>query len=184
MSKLFNKPAKTLLVALSWIPVYLTVTNHVFFVGKIKGRSMSPTLENHDWVLIWKWNCHSMSNYNREDVVFFKSPMNPKIVFCKRVKGVQHDSITTRPVSQVDSQKTQPPAVEYSSKKQRNLVHIPRNHLWCEGDNVFHSVDSNNFGPISTGLCVGKVTHVIWPPSRWGTDLNQFQGRGDVRLSR
>lgn len=56
---------------------------------------------------------------------------------------------------------------------------VPRNHLWVEGDNEFHSIDSNTFGPVSLGLVVGKVVLLLWPISRWGTDL---RGGRDARV--
>lgn len=88
--------------------------------------------------------------------------MDPSKTYCKRIKGIQYDSILTR--------------YPYP----REVVHIPRNHVWVEGDNAFHSIDSNNFGPISNGLVVGKAVKVIWPPSRWGTDLKFTTGRHEI----
>lgn len=36
-----------------------------------------------------------------------------------------------------------------------------------EGDNLAHSMDSNNFGPVSLGLITAKASYIVWPPSRW-----------------
>jgi mitochondrial inner membrane protease subunit 2 len=36
-----------------------------------------------------------------------------------------------------------------------------------EGDNI-HSIDSNTYGPVSTGMVVAKATWIIWPPNRFG----------------
>ena len=39
---------------------------------------------------------------------------------------------------------------------------------WVEGDNRSNSVDSSShYGPVFTGLVLGKATHIIWPPRRW-----------------
>lgn len=86
----------------------------------------------------------------------FRSPEDPEKLVTKRVIGLQGDVIL--------------PRSELYPKKQ---ALIPRNHLWVEGDNAFHSVDSNKFGPISQGLVVGKVTGVIWPLLRFGVDISK-----------
>lgn len=131
---------------------------------------MRPTLNPNDlthtdWVLLWKFGAKNAETLKNNDVILFKAPSNPKKVYCKRVKGVQYDSVKTR------------------HPYPKEIVHIPRNHLWVEGDNVYHSIDSNNFGPISTGLVLGKAVRVIWPPSRWNADLNSSTGRGDIGVN-
>ena len=45
---------------------------------------------------------------------------------------------------------------------------LGRGHCWVEGDNRANSVDSSShYGPVFTGLVLGKATHIIWPPRRW-----------------
>ncbi|EDO18348.1 hypothetical protein Kpol_1013p19 [Vanderwaltozyma polyspora DSM 70294] len=159
---------KIAFITLSWIPVMMTFNNNVCYVANIKGSSMRPTLNpndneiSNDWVLLWKFGCQKSYNLHRDDIILFKAPSDPSTVYCKRIKGIQYDTIKTK------------------APYPRETVTIPRNHLWVEGDNVFHSIDSNKFGPISSGLVIGKAVKVIWPPSRWGTDLKESLGRGNV----
>ncbi|KAI8047598.1 peptidase S24/S26A/S26B/S26C [Thamnidium elegans] len=47
-------------------------------------------------------------------------------------------------------------------------VPIPAGHAWVEGDEAFHSRDSNAFGTVPIGLISAKVTYILWPPSRFG----------------
>ncbi|AET38046.1 endopeptidase catalytic subunit Ecym_2304 [Eremothecium cymbalariae DBVPG len=155
------------LATISWLPVYLTVTHHVMFVSKIEGPSMRPTLNprdnmQSDWVFVWKLRKTDIRALNYGDVIIFKSPNNPKKVYCKRIQGKQYDVVKTK--------------FPYP----REFCQIPRSHLWVEGDNGSNSVDSNNFGPISTGLVIGTITNVIWPPSRWGAELKRDLGRPGV----
>lgn len=170
----FIKPsgrfANSLLIGITWIPVALAFNENVCYIAKIQGSSMMPTLnpsktEPTDWVLLWKWGMKNVNNIKHNDVVLIKAPSNPRKVFCKRVKGKEFDSVQTR--------------YPYP----REIAHIPRSHIWVEGDNAFHSIDSNNFGPVSTGLVLGKAIAVIWPPSRWNTDLNTSLGREDIRVN-
>lgn len=141
------------LAVASWVPVMIVANEHVCYFGKIEGSSMRPTFNpsdhSQDWVFLWKFGLREHNGLKVDDVVLFRSPQNPEKVLCKRVKGVQGDMVMTR------------------SPYPRDHCHIPRNHLWVEGDNI-HSIDSNTFGPISSGLVVGKATAIIWPPSRVG----------------
>lgn len=149
-----NQFFKKTAIGLSWIPVALAMTD-VVQISRIKGHSMRPTLNpqdgRYDWVLV---NKIQISNCKRNDIILLRSPLEPMKVFCKRVKAVAFDEI----------------------KNNSTQVAIPRGHVWVEGDNL-HSIDSKNFGPVSNGLILGRVMCVIWPPTRWGTDLDQWHGR-------
>ncbi|KAH3681373.1 hypothetical protein WICPIJ_007642 [Wickerhamomyces pijperi] len=156
---------KKVLLMISWLPVAIIFNEHVAYVGKIEGSSMRPTMNPsstslQDWVLLWKFNVKD--NLKLDDVILFRSPTNPNKVLCKRIKAVQGDIVSTR------------------HPYPRETCAIPRNHLWAEGDNI-HSIDSNNFGPISKGLVIGKATRIIWPPQRWGTDISK--GGRECRMS-
>lgn len=150
----------------SWVPVVIVLNEHVCYFGKIEGSSMQPTFNpsqhTSDWVLLWKWGLRDPHGIEVNDVVLFRSPQNPERVLCKRVKGVQGDMVLTR------------------HPYPREQCHVPRNHLWVEGDNI-HSVDSNTFGPISSGLVLGKATRIIWPLDRGGPIVN---GGREARISR
>ncbi|KAH3679042.1 hypothetical protein WICMUC_001237 [Wickerhamomyces mucosus] len=153
---------------LSWIPVLMVFNEHVIYIGKIEGSSMRPTFNPsstsfQDWVLLWKFGIKDHHNgLKHNDIVLFKSPENPNKILCKRIKALQGDIVVTR------------------HPYPRETCVIPRNHLWVEGDNI-HSIDSNNFGPISKGLVVGKATKIIWPWNRIGDIPN---GGREVRLNK
>lgn len=153
---------KNTLITLSWLPVVYTFTSHVYLPCQITGMSMAPTFNpgtlslDKDIVVIQRYALKKPNCLQRGDVVMFRSPLNPEKLLTKRVVGLQGDVIMAK-----------------SPPYPRDQARIPRNHLWLEGDNAFHSVDSNTFGPVSQGLVVGKVVAVIWPPSRFGTDISQ-----------
>ncbi|CCF55668.1 hypothetical protein KAFR_0A02300 [Kazachstania africana CBS 2517] len=146
---------KLVLLTISWLPVAMT-TAELVNISKINGKSMRPTLnpsdKDTDWVILKLFR--PAKNLQRNDIILFKSPFDPKILFCKRVKGLDKDLI----------------------RLEHENIRVPRGHIWVEGDNV-HSVDSRTFGPISKGLILGKVKCIVWPPRRWGTDLNKWAGR-------
>lgn len=75
------------------------------------------------------------------------------------------------------------------------VVTIPEGQVWVEGDEGFHSIDSNSYGPvitrpfrpccgivltpnqISKGLVTARVTHVLLPFKRAGRIVEEFKGR-------
>ncbi|CAK9441486.1 uncharacterized protein LODBEIA_P53540 [Lodderomyces beijingensis] len=162
-----NKSLKTTLLTLTWLPVLYSFTSHVYQPYQIKGSSMTPTFNPgtsttaKDIVLVQKFNIKSKpDSIAKGDIIMFRSPLDPDKLLTKRVIGVNGDRVYPK-----------------SPRYPKSEVKIPRNHLWVEGDNSFHSIDSNEFGPISKGLVVGKVVYIIWPASRWGQDLRG--GLGD-----
>ena len=156
------------LVLFSWVPVVMTFGNHVYQPCLIKGRSMTPTLnpgihnKSSDIVVVQKYNLKKPDSFSRGDIVMFRSPQDPGKLLTKRVVGKQGDVVAPK-----------------SPPYPRLEAIVPRNHFWVEGDNTFHSIDSNNFGPISQALVVGKVVMVVWPLSRFGFNISR--GGRDAR---
>lgn len=145
---------KRTLTFLSWVPVFYIISEHITYMGMIDGISMKPTFNpetslSNDRVLLWKWGVKNLENLKINDVIFMKSPMNPNQIHTKRIKGLALDSVIPR----------------YPDT--RSKVLIPLNHIWVEGDNI-HSVDSNTYGPVSTGMVVAKAVWIIWPLNRFG----------------
>lgn len=150
----FTYTLKRTATFLSWIPVLYLISEHVSYIGVIDGISMKPTFNpdtslSRDRVLLWKFNVKNIRNLKTDDVVFIKSPIDPTQIHTKRIKGMALDSIIPR----------------YPDI--RSKVLIPLNHVWVEGDNI-HSIDSNTYGPVSSGMVVAKAVWIIWPPERFG----------------
>jgi mitochondrial inner membrane protease subunit 2 len=129
--------------------VTFTFVNSVGSVSIVRGRSMLPTLEGGeapfgaDLVLVSslaKRKCHP------GDIVVCRSPISPSVYLVKRLIAEPEDVV--------------------QNIANGELVAIPPGHCWIEGDNVFESGDSTQFGPVPQGLLVGKVYAVLWPPSR------------------
>jgi len=151
-----------------WLgPAALFVTQ-VGTIQNVRGRSMQPTFNPDssrfsDVVLLDRLCSSALAleygeksgiwkpTFKRGDVVVMKSPTDPDLRIIKRVVAVANDVVKTLP--------PYPLAV----------VHVPEGHIWVEGDEYFHSRDSNTFGPASTGLIEAKIKYIVWPPSRIGS---------------
>ncbi|CAD6209558.1 unnamed protein product [Miscanthus lutarioriparius] len=119
---------------------------HVSYFYRRQQR-LGRVLEPGDFVLAEK-RCIERYKFSHGDVILFKCPSNHKQLFVKRLIGLPGEWIQ----------------IPGSLK----LTKIPEGHCWVEGDNSARSWDSRAFGPIPLGLVQGRVTHIIWPPSRTG----------------
>jgi len=148
-----------------------TLVNYIGYPACITGKSMQPELNRHlpkknplyhnrgflsqklldtmgldlenDWVWVSLWQARNFT-FNRGDIVVFISPKDPYDYVIKRVIGLEGDMVTTHSENSVK-------------------FRIPAGHCWVEGDNWNNSVDSNKYGPISTGLIFGVASHQILP---------------------
>lgn len=75
-----------------------------------------------------------------------RSPSNPSSLLIKRLVALPKTLVRTLP--------------PYSE----STVRVPPGHCWIEGDERFHTRDSNTFGPVPLGLIESKVEYIVWPP--------------------
>ena len=131
------------------VPLVLAVQDHLGTLATVSGRSMQPTFNktaNNDLLLLDKLSATNRW-YKRGDVLVLASPHQPDEMITKRVIAFQGDLVHTRG---------------------GNVVHVPRGHIWIEGDNAHNSNDSNAFGPVAQGLVQACVRAKIWPLAEFG----------------
>jgi inner membrane protease subunit 2 len=56
-----------------------------------------------------------------------------------------------------------PPSTSPHAEVLDKAVRIPPGHCWVEGDEHFHSRDSNTFGAVPLGLLEARVDGIVWP---------------------
>jgi len=120
-------------------------------VALVDGKSMQPTLnpqgtKDRDVVLLDKMSADERV-LQRGDVVILDSPQDPKRQIVKRLIGLPGDWIKSR---------------------SGDLKNVPKGKCWIEGDNHVASLDSERYGPVPISMVRARVTHLLWPPSRWG----------------
>lgn len=134
------------------IPIGITFLNTVGYIAKVEGVSMQPTLnpdERHPDYVFLNRRAIRTQDIQRGDIVTVKSPKSPDQILIKRVIGLSGDIIRTH------------------GYKKADILQIPDDHCWVEGDHIGRSMDSNTFGPVSLELITAKATSIVWPPSRW-----------------
>ena len=99
------------------------------------GPSMLPTFrENGDLVLVNRYsNIFFGRKYIRGDIVIAWAPYDPEKLICKRVAGVEGQTVVKE--------------FAVGNRKIRTEVVIPPGHVWLLGDNPDNSKDSRQYGP-------------------------------------
>ncbi|KAI3884663.1 hypothetical protein MKX03_037076 [Papaver bracteatum] len=95
-----------------------------------------------------------LGKVNNGDIVLVRSPENPKKTINKRILGMEGDSVTY--------------LIDPQNSEKCQTITVPKGHIWIQGDNIYDSQDSRQFGPVPYGLIQSKVFCRIWPISGFG----------------
>jgi signal peptidase I len=139
----------------------------------IPSESMHDTLLEGDRVLVNKLAYH-FHDLRRGDVVVFRRPPNIDIAdedLIKRVIALPGERVEghDRHVY-IDNRQLEEPYVQSACRGTADFppVTVPAGQVFVMGDNRCDSTDSRVFGPIDTGLVVGRAFVIIWPAGRIG----------------
>ncbi|GFR90781.1 mitochondrial inner membrane protease subunit 1 [Elysia marginata] len=147
MNAAFSAIRKTVVYTVTGFSSCYCCFRFVCGLGKCEDVSMEPEIQDGDLVLITPFSV----NYNlikKGDIVFCRSPKNPRSVICKRLIAMEGDTV-------------------YNDEKGFE-EYVERGRVWLEGDNKEFSIDSRSFGPLPYGLMISKVSLRLWPLSRFG----------------
>ncbi|XP_011014555.1 PREDICTED: mitochondrial inner membrane protease subunit 1-like [Populus euphratica] len=148
------------LVTKAFCFVHVTKT-YVFTVASLNGPSMLPIFSiSGDLALVEKIS-HRLGKIDFGDIVLVTSPAEPKKIMTKRVIGVEGDSVTY--------------VIDPKNSDRTETIVVLKGHIWVEGDNIYKSKDSTNFGAVSYGLLQGKMFWKVWPPKDFGPLGNKEQ---------
>ncbi|XP_038990266.1 mitochondrial inner membrane protease subunit 1-like [Phoenix dactylifera] len=130
------------------------INSYVVSLALVRGPSMLPTMNlTGDIIAVdrvtARWGTVAVG-----DVVLLRSPENPRKTVTKRVLGLEGDAVTYI----VDPHK---------GDASKTLV-VPKGYVWVQGDNIYDSRDSRQFGPVPYGLIQGRAFYRVWPPEGFG----------------
>jgi signal peptidase I len=146
------------------------VVTRVFFVEPFRtdGVSMVPTLRSGDRVLVDK-RAYRQGLPRRGDLVVFHAPRTGDVTL-KRAIGLPGDTVAIedgrlvvngrRPVEPY----TDPDAID---SVYFGPVRVRSGTVFFLGDNRLDSRDSRDFGAVTQRELIGRVSGLVWPPSRW-----------------
>jgi inner membrane protease subunit 1 len=123
-----------------WI---LFVNEYLFDLCILEGESMLPTFSAFGEIVLMEKISQRFNLLKKGDIICVLNPINPDMKLCKRILANENEV--------------------YKTTKYENLIKVPSNHIWVEGDNKDNSLDSRKFGPITKNLVQGKIIMRIWP---------------------
>jgi signal peptidase I len=146
--------------------VYATfIVTFVFQVARVDGRSMSPTLEDHDRLIVNKL-AYEFGEPQPDDIVMLRYPVDPDKMFVKRVIAREGDEVeivdgrvTVNGVTLPDD--NIPP--EFRSHDDWGPAIVQQGYCFVLGDHRNSSSDSRHWGQVPKKYIVGKVEVRWWP---------------------
>jgi signal peptidase I len=146
--------------------VYATfIVTFGFQVARVDGRSMSPTLEDHDRLIVNKL-AYEIGEPQPGDIVMLRYPIDPDKMFVKRVIAREGDEVeivdgrvavngVTLPDDDI------PP--EFRSHDDWGPAVVQQGYCFVLGDHRNNSSDSRHWGQVPKKYVVGKVEVRWWP---------------------
>ena len=155
------------------LAVVISVVLNLFVVQvtEVRQRSMEPTLEQNDRVLVSKLD-YRFGSPQRGDIVVFNPPVpDATIPYVKRVIAVGGEMVDLRNGNVfVNGRQVDIPQAHGATQSQAPQVvypfSVPDGQVFVMGDNRTFSSDSRTFGPVPVGNIVGKVILRFWPFDR------------------
>ncbi|MGG0789751.1 signal peptidase I [Peribacillus simplex] len=155
--------------------IYILIRTFFFSSYDVEGKSMQPTLEDGNKLVVNKIN-YQIHDINRFDIIVFHA--NSKEDYVKRVIGIAGDQIRYKDDwLYVNGEKVDEPYLEkfkegfpgqdftgdFTLKELTDVTKVPKGKLFVMGDNRLESADSRHFGYIPVENVVGKVDVRYWP---------------------
>jgi signal peptidase I len=143
-----------------------------FTLFRTPSRSMQPTIRQNDTLLVSAWP-YRKANPQPGDIVVFQYPLDPSVVFVKRVMAAGGSTVQiVDGVTIVNGKPLNEPYVDTRNNSKEysrymSLVQVPANAFFVMGDNRDDSDDSRAWGFVPRSHIVGKVDSVSGPDNRW-----------------
>ncbi len=146
--------------------VYATlIVTFGFQVARVDGLSMSPTLEDHDRLIVNKL-VYEIGEPRPGDIVMLYDPVNPEKMFVKRVIAKEGDTVRIVNgqvfVNDLPLHDDYVPE-EFRSRDDWGPTVIQQGYYFVMGDHRNNSSDSRHWGPVPKKYIVGKVKVRWWP---------------------
>ncbi|SER98291.1 signal peptidase I [Salisediminibacterium halotolerans] len=167
-------------IAVITLIIFIGVREYLFADYVVDGRSMMPTVNDGDRVIVNKIS-YEWEDPERFDMIIF--PVDHETDYIKRVVGLPGDEIKfENDELYVNGELIDEPHLE--DLKQLSLEEsftedftlsdltgeeeVPEGELFVLGDNRQNSVDSRHIGFINKDLVVGEADITVWPMNKIG----------------
>lgn len=148
--------------------IYVLVRHFLFENYRVVGYSMTPTLENDQFLVVNKLG-YRLHEPQRGDIIVFRDPRNPDRKLIKRLIGLPGETLDIKQGQVfVNGQPLDELYIRNPGHYSMPPTPIPPDQYFVLGDNRNNSSDSHNWGTLPIGEIVGKAWLSYWPPPLWG----------------
>lgn len=154
---------------LSSAAVYATLMiTFVCQVARVEGRSMEPTLEDQDRLVVNKL-AYQLHDPRVGDIVMLLHPNDPGLALVKRIVAGPGDTVAFRDglvLRNGDVSEENFIPEERRSHEDGASIVVPDGYYFVLGDHRRNSSDSRRFGPVPKKYILGRVQVRWWPLGR------------------
>ena len=148
--------------------IYILVRHFLFENYRVVGYSMTPTLEDDQFLVVNKLG-YRVHDPQRGDIVVLRDPRDGDRKLIKRLIGLPGETVEIRQGKvYIDDQRLDEPYIANPGHYSLASTAVPVEHYFVLGDNRNNSSDSHNWGTLSGDEIVGKAWLSYWPPHLWG----------------
>lgn len=139
----------------------------------VRGASMEPSFSDKEYLIINEIS-YRFGQPQRGDIVVFRSPLNKKEFFLKRVIGLPGEKLKIKDGTVIIYNEANPAGIilkeDYLAQGVKTQPEVSlilgEDKYFVMGDNRLSSLDSRHLGPIGESLIIGKVLLRGWPLDR------------------
>lgn len=147
------------------IAIGLLLRAYVFTFARVEGASMTPTLQDGQYVLVDRLGLR-LWPVRRQDVVLLK-PEGEAHTLVKRVVGLGGDQVEwVNGRLLINGSPLKEPYVQNADDTHFPAVFVPQGMVYVLGDNRANSRDSRVMGCIPARLLIGRAAAACWPPGQ------------------
>ena len=153
--------------------IYVLVRTFLFENYRVVGRSMEPTLQNDQFLVVSKLD-YRLHTPQRGDIIVFRDPQSQNRKLIKRIIGLPGDVVEIgNDAVTINGYPLDEPYIESPSLYTEAPLTVPDGQYFVLGDNRNNSSDSHAWGTLPEDLIVGKAWLSYWPPATWGRILHE-----------
>lgn len=146
--------------------IAIVIKAYFFEMIQVEGNSMLPTLHHGERLIVNKIG-YRLGKPERGDIIIFKYPADPSLIFIKRVIAVEGDTVEIRNHKvYVNGNQLSEPYILSETLSEYPLTKVPDDTVFVLGDNRNYSRDSRypdvGFVPIKN--IKGEAVVKLWPP--------------------
>ena len=156
--------------------IYALIHTFLFQNYRVVGRSMDPTLENDQFLVVNRLG-YRLHDPQRGDVIVFDDPRDDGRRLIKRVIGLPGELLEVKQGQVFINQlRLDEPYIVNPGRYSQPPTPIPEDQYYVLGDNRNNSNDSHNWGTLPRQKIVGKAWLTYWPPELWGVIPHESYG--------